>query len=488
MEFFYKLKRENDNYNYTITKKKSKSTVPFIDKKIIDKYINSEKKIKESTDKNIIYIRHNMFKMYSNDQDYLWSLFNFDINNCYKISSNAIDSEFNIYKINPENHNLLNYIGKVKDTKDKYQNMIFNMVSSEIWHEISKLDYCLREKYLYKYKLKIISYLFDFLKINGDFYFVCSSFCSIQVINLYYLLSAMFDEIIVYNDNYLVCKNFNPIIKKSDIIIDDNFNIEPKFKLNEFIKYQEKILLYKIKKNTLLINKKESEFINLYVNEIITSFKYYNKDNINKILIDFNISLMDLFKSTYINNKVVKTSSAINGREGFFLINTIKKYNLLNILEVGFAFGVSAFYMLSNSKTKLTSIDPFQKSQWHNKGLELLKEYKLDKRHTLYELKSYVALPKLLEKYGNNHYDFIFIDGFHTFDYTLVDFFYSNLLLKLKGIIIIDDAMHSGVKKCVQYIETNYADFYKKLESPNSFAMFQKIDEDKRDWNYHNNF
>ena len=488
MEFFYKLTRENDNYVTTKKKSKPKLNTHFIDEKIIDKYINLKNKIKESTDKDIIYIRRNIFKMIIYNQYYLWGTFKFDINNCYKISSNTIDSEFNIYKINPENHNLLNYIGKTKNVKEKYQNMIYNMVSSEIWHEISKLDFCLREEYLYKYKLKIISYLFDFLKINGDFYFICSSFCSIQVINLYYLLSTMFDEIIIYNGNYLVCKNFNPVIKKSDIIIDDNFNIEPKFKLNEFIKYQEKILLYKIKKDTLLINKKETEFINLFVNQIISSFKYYNKDNINKIMVDFNLSLLDLFKSTYINNKIVKTSSAINGNEGHFLIKVIKKYNLINILEVGFAFGVSAFYMLSNLKTKLTSIDPFQKTQWNNKGVELLKEYKFDKRHTLHELKSYVALPKLLEKYGNNYYDFIFIDGYHTFDYTLLDFFYSNLLLKMKGIIIIDDAMHSGVRKCVQYIETNYANFYKKLESPNSFAMFQKINEDKRDWDYHKNF
>ena len=216
--------------------------------------------------------------------------------------------------------------------------------------------------------------------------------------------------------------------------------------------------------------------------------KYYNINIVNEIMTDFNLSLIDLFKSTYVNNKVIKTSSAINGREGHFLIKVIKKYNLINILEIGFAFGISAFYILSNKETKLTSIDPFQKTQWNNKGLELLKEYKFDKRHTLHELKSYVALPKLLEKYNTNYYDFIFIDGFHTFDYTLLDFFYSNLLLKMKGIIIIDDAMHSGVSKCVKYIENNYANFYKKLESPISFAMFQKIDEDKRDWNYHKNF
>ena len=50
---------------------------------------------------------------------------------------------------------------------------------------------------------------------------------------------------------------------------------------------------------------------------------------------------------------------------------------------------------------------------------------------------SYIALPKLLEKYKYNYFDFIFIDGFHTFDYTLVDFFFSNLLLKINGIIVI---------------------------------------------------
>lgn len=477
MEFFYKLTRENNNY--TITKKKSinKNT---IDKKIIDKYINIKLKIKELNDNDIKYIEANLLKIVVKKKYYIWELLNFDINNCYTISSDDINSEFNIYKVNPENQSLLTFIGRVKDTKEKYQNLIFNTISPKI---LSADD-----NYLYKYKLKLITYLFDVLKINGDFYFVYEGFCNEQVTNLYYLLSFMFDDIIVYNGSKLLCKKFNPVIKKSDIIIDDNFNIEPKLKLNEFIKYQENILLYKIKKNTLLLNKKESDFLNVHVDEIINSFKYYNKDIISEIIIDLNLSLIELFRSTYVNNKIIKTSSAINGREGQFLIRTINKYNLSNILEVGFAYGISAFYMLTNPKVKLTSLDPFQKTQWKNNGVNFLKEYNFDKRHTLYELKSYVGLPKLLEKYSNNYYDFIFIDGYHTFDYTLLDFFYANLLLKLNGIIIIDDAKHSGVKKCVQYIETNYADFYKKLESPDSFAMFQKIDEDKRDWDYHKHF
>jgi hypothetical protein len=190
----------------------------------------------------------NIHNITVNNKYYLWSLLNFDMNNCYYIttetlnSKDIVKSEFNIYKINPQNTNLLFYIGNVKNVKDKYQNIIFNMVSAGIWSEISKLDYCSREILLYKYRLKTISYLFDFLKINGDFVLTCDGYCSIQIINLYYLLSFMFDEIIINNGIILMCKKFNPIIKKSDIIIDNNFNIEPKFKLKELDKYQENLI------------------------------------------------------------------------------------------------------------------------------------------------------------------------------------------------------------------------------------------------------
>ena len=73
-------------------------------------------------------------------------------------------------------------------------------------------------------------------------------------------------------------------------------------------------------------------------------------------------------------------------------------------------------------KILLTSIDPFQKTQWNSNGLKLLTNSKLINRHNLIE-KSYEALPELL-KDNKNKFDFIFIDGWHTFDYTLIDFFY----------------------------------------------------------------
>ena len=61
------------------------------------------------------------------------------------------------------------------------------------------------------------------------------------------------------------------------------------------------------------------------------------------------------------------------------------------------------------------------------------------------------------------------------------------LLLKKNGTIIIDDVLHNGVKKCVQYIETNYK-FYKKNQSPITVASFTKKNDDNREWNFHINF
>jgi len=185
------------------------------------------------------------------------------------------------------------------------------------------------------------------------------------------------------------------------------------------------------------------------------------------------------------------TNSSIKPVEGNFLYNTILKYNCLKCMEVGMAYGISSMYILLalkknlNSNKRLDSIDPFQSTQWKNFGVNLVKSIKMDKYHILYENTSYRILPELLEK--KESYDLIFIDGWHTFDYTLLDFFYANLLLKKDGIIIVDDAYHQGVNKCLKYIDTNYK-HYKRIQSPSTVGAYQKITEDVRTWDYHNNF
>lgn len=278
----------------------------------------------------------------------------------------------------------------------------------------------------------------------------------------------------------------NSYISQSDIkkLINKDFIIEPKHDLKNLIKYINYYIDNKNKSLKLLVNDEYDKFIDLHLTRL---YNFINLKKLNKDIIIFLYKkIFDHLKRGFINNKIVKINSSIKSIEGEYISKIIKAFNFKNCLEIGFAFGISAFYILSNPNTKLISIDPNQKSQWNNMGLQLIKEFDFDNRHKLIEKKSYKVLPDLLIK-NKNSFDFIFIDGWHTFDYTLIDFFYSNLLLKNNGIIIIDDALHNGVKKCIKYIETNYK-FYKKLESPNTVACFQKISEDNRDWDFNVDF
>src|SRR5262249_62210721 len=54
-------------------------------------------------------------------------------------------------------------------------------------------------------------------------------------------------------------------------------------------------------------------------------------------------------------------------------------------------------------------------------------------------------------------FDFAFIDGFHTFDYALVDAFLVDRLLNVGGAVAFDDADWPSVRRVVRYVATNLA-------------------------------
>jgi predicted O-methyltransferase YrrM len=208
-------------------------------------------------------------------------------------------------------------------------------------------------------------------------------------------------------------------------------------------------------------------------------------------------SLLHL-KKMKIGDKYIDIHSNIKKEEGKILYKLIKDTKATKILEIGMAFGLSSLFILQSLKYfhhkynnddvnyKLTSIDPFQLTQWNGLGIQNLKNAKLYANHKLIEEKSFIALPELIKK--KKLYDIIFIDGWHTFDYTLNDLFISFLLVKLNGYIVIDDALHPGVNKVLKYIQTNYQ-FLKKIDmGVKTLAIYLKIGNDKREWNFHKDF
>lgn len=145
--------------------------------------------------------------------------------------------------------------------------------------------------------------------------------------------------------------------------------------------------------------------------------------------------------------------------EGEFLRKMIALCNAQNTIEVGCAMGISSLYICSalaiKQEKKHTIIDPMQSTDWENIGRCNLDRAGVD-FYQIIEEPSETALPRLLAE--GHQFDFGFIDGWHTFDHTLLDFYYLDRLIKVGGIIVIDDVSFSGIRKAVRYI-LNYPNY-----------------------------
>jgi len=124
-------------------------------------------------------------------------------------------------------------------------------------------------------------------------------------------------------------------------------------------------------------------------------------------------------------------------------------------LEIGMAFGASTLAILSalhdgNQGGRLISIDPVQSSDWNGCGRTAVDRAGLAERHELIETCDYVALPRLLE--SGLRVDFAYIDGWHTFDYTLLDWWYIDKMLAEGGIVGFNDCGFPAVDKAIRFV------------------------------------
>lgn len=390
----------------------------------------------------------------------------------------------------------LNYKKNRNFVEKKFNKIASTMVGEEIYQsKLANKSYCDRSLVVKNIRLNLLYKLFDVLEKGGDVLLAhIYNICDCDIIEFFYLCSILFEKIIIvhFTDFFIYGQNFlfDNRITKEDFKkkVYSPFTVEPKVEYDSLIDFLTKSAKERIREINLLLDKKYDEYLLLYTMDIIKKAENFklSKDFI-KLL---QKKMIEMFRMVYIENKVVKIHSAIKGEEARSIQETLKKYNCKKCIEVGMAFGISAFYILSTSPDiTLISIDPNQtkRDRWDSSALKLLKKMDLDKNHELIEKKSYVGLPELLAKYGEGSFDFVFIDGFHVFDYTLIDAFYSFLLIKVGGIIMIDDILHNGVAKCVKYMDSNY-EFLKRIPSTKTQAAYIKMKDDDRPWNYHQPF
>ena len=150
------------------------------------------------------------------------------------------------------------------------------------------------------------------------------------------------------------------------------------------------------------------------------------------------------------------TRAGMSPEELVRLYELVEAQKAAKVLEVGMASGTSTVVILSAlEKTggRLTSIDPFQTTQFAGAGRDRVRAMGFADRHQHIEQLDYLAMPQLLA--AGESYDFILVDGYHSFDYTLVDMFYADLLLRTGGVMAVHDSSWPAVYKVLRFFEVH---------------------------------
>lgn len=153
-------------------------------------------------------------------------------------------------------------------------------------------------------------------------------------------------------------------------------------------------------------------------------------------------------------------TASIRTAEGESLKQWVVKEKAINSIEIGLAYGFSTLYicegLLHNEQNpKHTIIDAWQTKpdKYANIGLDLLAKAGVEDIIEFHGEKSQIVLPRFLAE--NRKFDFAFVDGNHRFDYVFSDLFYLGQLVRLGGVIFMDDYNAPGIKKAAKFFVKN---------------------------------
>jgi predicted O-methyltransferase YrrM len=149
--------------------------------------------------------------------------------------------------------------------------------------------------------------------------------------------------------------------------------------------------------------------------------------------------------------------SAVTADIGEFLQKLIAAKKPRTTLEIGLAYGVSALFICEALRNcggaRHITIDPNQSADFRGIGLHHLQQAGFGDLVELHELPSHLALAQLEAR--GVVVDFAFIDGWHTFDHALTDFFHVDRVLAESGVVVFDDVFFPGVHQACRFVATN---------------------------------
>ncbi len=163
-----------------------------------------------------------------------------------------------------------------------------------------------------------------------------------------------------------------------------------------------------------------------------------------------------------------KVTGAVPREDALILQEMVRFVKAKTTLETGVAFGLSTLAICealleetpnaerqtpTATGLKHYGVDPEQNTVHGGAALASLRRAGLDSVFELLEGPSHLMLPRLLEK--GVKLDLAFIDGWHTFDYTLLDFFYIDKMLRPGGVVLLHDRSWPSKQKVIGFIRTH---------------------------------
>ena len=150
--------------------------------------------------------------------------------------------------------------------------------------------------------------------------------------------------------------------------------------------------------------------------------------------------------------------SAITPRYAQALHRFVLEHRPNLVVEVGLAQGASSLSILTALEEiggggRLISIDPLQREDYGEQGVVNIERAGLSHRHEWIGELDYLALPRLLA--SGTKVDFGYIDGWHTFDYTLLDFWYLDKMTEVGGHLAFNDCGWRAVQKAIGFLMTH---------------------------------
>ena len=225
----------------------------------------------------------------------------------------------------------------------------------------------------------------------------------------------------------------------------------------------------------------------------------------------------DLLREIYATRRVEKADGTpievrdfISPAFAAALYQTVLKRRPAVVLEVGMAYGLSTLSILSALRDAggghLISVDPGQSKDYASVGVLNVRRAGLEAFHEHIEAPSFQALPRLLD--ARTPLDFAYIDGWHTFDYALLDFFYIDRMLRQGGCVAFNDCGWQSVHRVVRFVQTHRK--YRELDvglppdyrggnllstiahhlqrRSRSDRYFEKVESWEPNWNFYRTF